>query len=151
MTLAISILFFGVAYSQKEVFSKSDLAIQGYDPVAYFKESKPVQGKKEFSHVWKDATWQFSSQENLTTFKANPEKFAPQFGGYCAYGVADGHKAPTSPDAWTVVGDKLYLNYNKDVRELWKKDQKNFIKKANENWPEVKKEKDWMQPRLNVK
>src|SRR5688572_20851360 len=99
------------AYSQKEVFSKSNLAIQGYDPVAYFKNSKPVQGKKEFSYSWKDATWNFASQENLEDFKNNPEKFAPQFGGYCAYGVADGHKAPTSPDAWTIVGDKLYLNY----------------------------------------
>lgn len=142
MMLAISILLFGEAYSQKEVFSKSDLAIQGYDAVAYFKEMKPVLGNKKFGYTWKGAMWQFSSAENLAAFKANPEKFAPQFGGYCAYGVADGHKASTSPDAWTVVDDKLYLNYNKDVRELWKKDQKNFIKKANENWPEVKKEKD---------
>ena len=130
------------AHSQREVFSKSNLAIQGYDAVAYFKNSKPVLGKKEFSYQWKDATWNFASQENLEDFKTNPEKFAPQFGGYCAYGVADGHKAPTSPDAWTIVDEKLYLNYNKDVRALWKKDQQAFIKKANENWSDVKKEKD---------
>lgn len=142
IVLAMSILFFGTAYSQKEIFSKSKLAIQGYDPVAYFKDSKPVQGKKEFTHTWKGAMWQFSSQENLAAFKTNPEKFAPQFGGYCAYGVADGHKAPTSPDAWTIVDGKLYLNYDTDVRALWKKDQQTFIQQANKNWPEVKKEKD---------
>jgi len=142
IALVVLTLTLGSVYSQKEVFSKSNLAIQGYDPVAYFKNSKPVQGKKEFSYSWRDATWNFASQENLADFKNNPEKFAPQFGGYCAYGVADGHKAPTSPDAWTIVDDKLYLNYNKDVRELWKKDQHGFIKKANKNWSTVKKEKD---------
>jgi YHS domain-containing protein len=130
-----------VGFSQ-EIFSKSDQAIQGYDAVAYFKDAKPVKGKNEFTYKWKDGVWYFSSQENLNDFKANPEKYAPQFGGYCAYGVADGHKATTSPDAWTIVNGKLYLNYNKDVRELWKKDQDGYIKKANRNWPEVQKQKD---------
>jgi YHS domain-containing protein len=142
IVLAAFILMIGSAYSQKEVFSKSDTAIQGYDAVAYFKNSKAMLGKKEFSYTWKGAAWNFTSKENMNDFKTNPEKFAPQFGGYCAYGVADGHKAPTSPDAWTIVDNKLYLNYNKDVRELWKKNQHGFIKKANENWPDVKKEKD---------
>jgi YHS domain-containing protein len=131
-----------LSFSQQEVFSKSNKAIQGYDPVAYFKESKPVKGKSEFSYSWKDGVWYFSNEENLNDFKANPEKYAPQFGGYCAYGVADGHKATTSPDAWTIVDGKLYLNYNKDVQQLWKKDQAGFIQKANTNWPEVRKQKD---------
>jgi YHS domain-containing protein len=135
-------LVLNAAIAQREVFSKSNQAIQGYDPVAYFKNSKPVKGKNEFTYDWKGGTWYFSNQENLTAFKANPEKFAPQFGGYCAYGVADGHKATTSPDAWSIVDGKLYLNYDKEVQALWKKDQQAFIKKAQEKWPEVKKEKD---------
>ncbi|MBL0741925.1 YHS domain-containing (seleno)protein [Chryseolinea lacunae] len=143
-TLLISMLLvlaISPSFAQ-EVFSKSGEAIQGYDPVAYFKVGKPVKGKSEFSYQWKDATWHFASAQNLEAFKASPETFAPQFGGYCAYGVADGHKATTSPDAWTIVGDKLYLNYNKDVMALWRKDQPGFIQKANANWPTVKKEKD---------
>jgi YHS domain-containing protein len=139
----VAVLFvLNSSLAQREVFSKSNQAIQGFDPVAYFKEAKPVKGKSEFSYAWKGSTWYFSNQENLNDFKANPDKFAPQFGGYCAYGVADGHKASTSPDAWTVVNGKLYLNYDKDVRELWKKDQKVFIKTAEEKWPQVKNEKD---------
>jgi len=129
-------------FAQREVFVKSEEAIRGYDPVAYFKERKPVEGKKAFSFVWKDATWLFSSNENLEDFKSNPTKYAPQFGGYCAYGMMQGHKAPTSPDAWTIVDDKLYLNYNTNVRDLWNKDQKGYIDTAIKNWPTVKLEKD---------
>ncbi|AYB30492.1 YHS domain-containing (seleno)protein [Chryseolinea soli] len=140
MTGIFLMLLLAPAFGQ-EVFSKSEAAIQGYDPVAYFKEAKPVEGKKEFSYTWKESTWLFSSAQNLNDFKANPEKFAPQFGGYCAYGMSQGHKASTSPDAWTIIDDKLYLNYNKDVLVLWRKDPAGYITKANTNWPTVKKEK----------
>lgn len=136
----LAIPFFALA--QSEVYKKSGVAINGYDPVAYFKESKPVKGKEEFTYSWKEANWQFANAQNLADFKANPTKYAPQFGGYCAYGVADGHKATTEPDAWTIVDGKLYLNYNKDVKNLWVKKQKEYIETANKNWPEVKKEKD---------
>ena len=129
------------AVAQSEFFSTDKGAISGYDPVAYFTDGKAVEGKKDISFVWKGEPWHFTSTKNLEMFKSNPEKYVPQFGGYCAYGVADGHKAKTDPQAWTVVDGKLYLNYNKDVQQLWKKDQKNFIIKANENWTEVKKEK----------
>ena len=114
----VLILIAGPAIAQEEIFSRSNAAIQGYDPVAYFKDSKPVKGKNEFSYVWKGATWNFVNSQNLNEFKSNPEAFAPQYGGYCAYGVADGHKATTSPDAWTIVEGKLYLNYNKEVQAL---------------------------------
>jgi YHS domain-containing protein len=130
------------AFAQKEVFTKSDEAIQGYDPVAYFKEGKPMKGKKEFSFLWNEATWIFASRENLAAFKIDPEKYAPQFGGYCAYGISEGHKAPTSPDAWTIVDGKLYLNYNKNVRSLWNEKQSDHIANANKNWPKIKLEKD---------
>lgn len=139
---AIILLSFVKVYSQSEVFIKSDAAIEGYDPVAYFKRAMPVKGRPEFSYNWKGAIWYFSSDQNLADFKNMPERFAPQFGGYCAYGMAEGHKASTSPDAWTVIDDKLYLNYNKDVKQLWDKDRPGYIEKANKNWPTVKKDKD---------
>jgi hypothetical protein len=121
-----------------EVFSTAQGAIGGYDPVAYFKEGKPVKGKQGFVSVWKDANWYFSTESNLKDFESDPVRYAPQYGGFCAYGTADGHKAPTQPDAWTVVDDKLYLNYNIDVKSLWKKDQQKLILKADSNWSTVK-------------
>lgn len=121
-----------------EVFSSTKGAINGYDPVAYFTNGKPVKGDSHFSLKWKEATWYFSSQMNLESFKNDPEKYAPQFGGYCAYGLSQGHKAPTEPDAFTIVDGKLYLNYNKDVKKKWLGDQSNYIMQANHNWPELK-------------
>ncbi len=127
-----------VSAQKAEVFSTSAGAIKGYDPVAYFTVGKPLKGDPKISVHWNDADWHFSSQTNLEAFKSSPEKYAPQFGGYCAYGVSDNHKAPTDPDAWTIVDGKLYLNYNKDVKELWSKDKPGFIKMANDLWPTIK-------------
>ena len=141
------ILFFVIistgfsAQSQKpEVFSTEDGAIAGYDPVAFFTESKPVQGKKELAFSWNGADWHFSSQENLDAFRANPEQYAPQYGGWCAYGTAAGHKSPTVPETWAVIDNKLYFNYNTAVQKLFNKNQKGLIGQANKNWPTVKKE-----------
>src|SRR6266851_3466344 len=92
------------ALAQKSpVFNTSDGAIHGYDAVAYFKEGKPVKGDPKFTYLWKDSKWLFSSQNDLDLFKANPDQYAPQYGGYCAYGASQGHKAPTDPQAWTVL------------------------------------------------
>jgi len=123
---------------QNEIFVKDNAAIGGFDAVAYFKESKSVKGLAEFSVSYKGANWFFASQANADLFKATPEKYEPQYGGYCAFGCSGGYKAKTSPDAWTIVGDKLYLNYNTDVRNEWNKDQQGYIRKAGSNWPEVK-------------
>lgn len=120
------------------VFNPADGAIHGYDPVAYFNESKPVKGDKKYSLSWNAATWYFANQKNLDAFKASPEKFAPQYGGYCAYGLADGHKAPTDPEAWLIADGKLYLNYNKAVQKMWKQKQAEYIETANKKWPEIK-------------
>jgi YHS domain-containing protein len=129
------------AFAQKSaVFITKAGAIGGYDPVAYFTESKPVKGTAALKYNWQGADWHFASQQNLNAFKAAPQKYAPQYGGYCAYGTSQGYKAPTEPDAWTVVGDKLYLNYNKKVKETWSKDQVAYIKKADANWPTVAKQ-----------
>jgi YHS domain-containing protein len=121
-----------------QVFATEAGAIGGYDPVAYFTQAQPVKGSKEISFKHADQIWYFASAENLEVFKSNPEKFAPQFGGYCAYGMSRGYKAKTEPDAWTIVEGKLYLNYNTDVRDIWNKKQSEFIEKANANWPTVK-------------
>lgn len=121
-----------------EVFITAERAIQGFDAVAYFKDSKAVKGSKEFTHVYAGASWYFASAENLNAFKKEPEKYAPQFGGYCAYGMSRGYKAKTDPDAWTIVNNKLYLNYNLDVRNIWNEKQLEFIEKADHNWPTVK-------------
>ncbi len=127
------------AKAQKsEIFAPGGKAIKGYDPVAFFKESKPVKGADSLSYTWKEATWLFSTRQNLEAFKADPDKYAPQYGGYCAYGTSQGHKAPTQTDTWTVVNDKLYFNYNSKVKELWTKDEAALIKTADEKWPEVK-------------
>lgn len=121
-----------------EVFSTKKGAINGYDAVAYFTQSKPVVGDTKFSTKWKGATWYFATKENQAAFKANPEKYAPQFGGYCAYGTSQGHKAPTDPDAWTIVDGKLFLNYSNDVKKKWSKNQKELIEKAYVEWPKIK-------------
>jgi len=123
-TIALLLSIISVTKAQKsEIFITDGSAIKGYDPVAFFKESKPVKGSENISFKYKDALWYFSSIENMESFKKSPEKFAPQYGGYCAYGTAAGHKAPTQTDTWTIVDDKLYFNYNGKVKEMWNKQQ----------------------------
>jgi YHS domain-containing protein len=141
ISLLVTVILFSLlsVFAQKSaVFEQSGKAIRGYDPVAYFTEAKPVMGKDELVYNWNNTNWYFSSQQNLDSFKTNPEKYAPQYGGYCAYGLSDGHKAPTSPDAWTIENGKLYLNYNTKVREYWSKNRDERIEKANKNWPDIK-------------
>lgn len=123
---------------KSEVFVSSGSAIKGYDAVAYFTEGKPVKGDKKFSYNWKGADWYFSSQQNRNSFKADPLKYAPQYGGYCAFGASEGHKAPIDPQAWTIVDNKLYLNYDKDIKTKWTKDQSIRIKQADMNWAKIK-------------
>lgn len=131
------LVHFTACTQQPEVYSSSGVAVNGYDVVSYFTELKPVKGSKDHSFQWKNTVWYFSSDKNLELFKSDPDKYAPQFGGYCAFGVAEDHTAPTKPDAWTIVDDKLYLNYNIDVRKMWREKQTEYIEQGNKNWPEV--------------
>ena len=110
-------------------------AIKGYDPVAYFTESKAVKGSKKFTHKWMDAKWRFSSQENKDLFVANPEKYAPQYGGYCAYAVSQNDTAGIDPDQFTILNGKLYLNYNKSINDKWTDNRDQFIIDADKHWP----------------
>ncbi len=138
-TLSVILFTAASSFAQKSsVFIQSGKAIGGYDPVAYFTEGKPVKGIDKLVYQWNNANWHFSSQQNLDSFKVKPEKYAPQYGGYCAYGLSNGYKAPTNADAWTIDNGKLYLNYNIDVREDWNKERKQRIEKADKNWPQVK-------------
>jgi len=115
----------------------SSLAVSGYDPVAYFKAGKPVEGTAKFETKWNGATWRFASAANLAAFKANPRSFAPQYGGYCAWAVSQGYTASTDPTAWRVVDNKLYLNYSHGVQRQWAEDVPGNIAKADKNWPKV--------------
>ena len=124
-----------LAAQQSAVFGSSGIAIKGYDAVAYFKALKPEKGSKQFSFTWNNADWLFSSQQNLDSFKLDPVKFAPQYGGYCAYGVSEDHKSPTDPEAWTISDGKLYLNYSLRIKELWRKEQAKRIADADVKWP----------------
>jgi YHS domain-containing protein len=113
------------------------VAIKGYDPVAYFTDSRPVRGMPEFKYVWKRSEWRFASSDHLEMFKKNPEKYAPRYGGYCAYAVSQGKTADIDPEAWTISEGKLYLNLDKDVHRLWEKNRQEYIRKADEHWPRM--------------
>ena len=119
--------------------NSSGLAIKGYDTVAYFTEGKPVKGSDQFTQAWNGATWRFSSAANRDRFAADPAKFAPQDGAYCAWAVHKNYTADTDPEAWKVVGGKLYLNYNKEVQSMWQKDVEARIAVADKNWPKLHK------------
>jgi len=123
-----------------QFFERNGLAIDGYDPVAYFIEMKPVKGSAQFRSDYQGSTFHFSSAAHRDVFMADPEKFAPQYGGYCAYGMARGYKAKIDPAAFTVVRDKLYLNYSDAVRTRWLSDVPGYIQQADANWPEVQKQ-----------
>jgi len=136
--LIAAVLFAHVALAAKPpIFSDQNGAIRGYDPVAYFTQRAPVKGSKEFRHEWRGATWYFASAENRDRFAADPDGYAPRYGGYCAYGVALGSAPEIDPRAWSIVDGKLYLNYNLPTRALWEKDIPGYIRKADANWPAV--------------
>lgn len=112
-------------------------AIRGYDPVAYHAEGKPVAGKRAHRVEWKGATWSFASAENKALFEGDPEKYAPRYGGYCAWAVSQGYTASIDPDAWSIVDGKLYLNYSLGVRDQWSQDIPGNIAKGDVNWPKL--------------
>ncbi len=112
-------------------------AIHGYDPVAYFTDQNPTMGESAFPYTWQDATWYFANEEHQRLFASNPEKYAPQYGGYCAYAVSKGSKADIDPAAWSIIDDKLYLNFNKSVQALWEQNSSEYIRMANQNWQKI--------------
>lgn len=143
--IAFSLLGAGLAVTPVALAEKppvykglfDEAAVGGYDAVAYFTAGKPVEGSKAFQHTYKGVTWRFASADNLAAFKANPEKYAPQYGGYCAWAVSQGYTAKGDPKAWKVVDGKLYLNYDLNIQKRWEKDIPGFIVKGDANWPKV--------------
>ena len=141
VTLYFAAALFATGFAQaiEPVYTSffSDKALSGYDPVAYFTDAKPVEGSSNFTFEYQDATWLFASAEHRDLFIANPAKYAPQYGGYCAWAVAQGKSASGDPQYWKVVDGKLYLNYDANVQKKWEADVPGFIKSADVNWPKV--------------
>ena len=139
MFIVLLVVGFVGSIHASQNFERNGLAIDGYDPVAYVTEKKPVKGSPEFRADFQGAIFLFASAAHRDVFAADPGKYAPQYGGYCAYGMAKGYKAAIDPGAFTVVGDKLYLNYSETVRSQWLSDIPGYIRRADANWPDVKK------------
>ncbi|AAZ25472.1 MULTISPECIES: YHS domain-containing (seleno)protein [Colwellia] len=116
----------------------NDLAIKGYDTVSYFTKGKPTKGSDKFTAAYNGAIYQFSTADNRDLFQSEPSKYAPQYGGFCAFGVTMNKKFDTDPTAWHIRGDKLYLNLNKDVQKKWVTDIPGYIETAQINWVDIK-------------
>jgi YHS domain-containing protein len=122
-----------------EFFEKDGLALRGHDPVAYFTQGAPAKGRPEHRAEYKGSTFLFATPAHRDAFVADPARYAPQYGGFCAFGLAGGYKAAIDPEAWSIVDGKLYLNYNRAVQQQWSADVPGFIAKADRHWPAVMK------------
>lgn len=129
------------AFAEPPVYTGrfSDIAVQGHDPVAYFKDGKPVKGISSITAEYQGATFRFANAANRDAFLADPEKYAPQYGGYCAWAVSQGYHAKGDARFWKIVDGKLYLNYNASVQETWETDVPGFIEGGDKNWPKINK------------
>ena len=137
--VAVALLFGGLAHADNPPVAIDDAgrAIRGYDAVAYFADGEPQPGSAAFSHDWNGAVWLFASAAHRNTFKANPENYAPQFGGYCAYTITKGHVQEARPEVWSIVDDKLYLNLGPGAQKKWRTDVPGNIARAVNNWPDA--------------
>lgn len=119
------------------VFTDRGLAIRGHDPVAYFRDGRPVRGLAAFTYEWQGVTWRFATIANRDAFAADPDRYAPQFGGFCAFAVAHGYHAPIDPTAWKIVDGRLYLNFDRATQRRWEADIPGFIARGEAHWPAV--------------
>ncbi len=139
--LVLLILLLGISispvYAIDEIYTGflSKNAVGGYDSVAYFTEGRPVEGESKFATTYKGTKWLFSSQKNLDLFKANPDKYAPQYGGYCAWAVSQGYTAKGDPQHWEIFEGRLYLNFNASIQERWSGNKAELVSKADRLWP----------------
>jgi len=134
-----ALLALAVAPARADDAQKSyRLAIKGYDPVAYFTEGKAVAGRPEFELVWNESRWRFASAAHRDRFRADADRYAPQYAGYCALGIAKGEKYEVDPKMWTIVDGKLYLNFDREIREDWRKHKIANIRKADSRWQAIR-------------
>lgn len=132
----------GTAAHAGAIFVTDGIAIHGYDPVAYFTEHRPVKGSPEHAWAYRGATFWFASDAHRAVFQADPDHYAPRYGGFCAFAAANGAKATTEPDDFTILGDRLYLNHDDAVQSLWRKDAAGNVAKADARWPTVESQPD---------
>lgn len=140
IAIALAACLFASPASADKINTEGGPAVRGTDVVAYFSEGKPVAGSPQFTHQWNGAEWRFASAANRDAFAADPAKYAPQYGGFCAWAVSQNYTAPIDPDAWKIVDGKLYLNYSRFVQLRWQLDTQGNISKADANWPKLGKE-----------
>ncbi len=130
----------GSAFFGRAALAQEKLAIKGYDPVAYFTLGRATPGTTEFEHVWHNMRWRFATKEHRDRFVADPVRYAPQYDGFCAMGLAmDGKKYEVDPEAWAVVEGKLYLTFNREALEAWRKNLKTNVDRADSAWQASKK------------
>lgn len=136
-TLAVPVgaLLFPRSAQAGAVNAEDGLAVRGIDVVAYVPDGRPVQGLAAFTHSWQGTTWRFASAANRDRFAADPARYAPAYGGFCAYAVSEGYTAPIDPEAWKIVDGRLYLNYDRSVQRRWERDIPGRIARADANWP----------------
>ena len=119
--------------------SWTGVALKGYDVVEYFKDHKPIKGSSDFMIEYNHAKWYFATAEDRDAFSKAPQNYAPQYGGFCAFAVSQNHTADIDPNAWTIVNNKLYLNYNSSIQARWNQDRDQLIAQANQHWPNLNK------------
>ena len=138
LVLAVVLLCITISSSSAKPYYTTikEGAIRGYDPVAYFSQSEAKKGSDEFAYEWEGVVWYFVSEENLQAFQENPQKYAPQYGGFCAYAVVNGQVAVSDPNAWSIHNEKLYLNFNQQVKNIWLLNKEEYILNADRNWQE---------------
>lgn len=136
LQVSVSLTLAGLVESG-QFYEKNGVAIDGYDPVAYFEDHRAVKGRPSFSSIYQGSVFHFSSPAHLAVFVEAPERFAPQFGGFCAYGVAEGVKAKSEGEVWEIVAGKLYLNYDSTIQRKWIGGKEVFIRAAEASWPTV--------------
>lgn len=134
----ILLILFSASLSAESIFKTGGIAIEGFDAVNYHTAKAAVRGKTDFSHTWNGAKWLFVNQHNRDLFAKNPQQYAPEYGGYCAYAAAKGALAPVDPTVWTIHNDKLYLNFSRGVGEQWNTDKTNHIISADKHWKKLK-------------
>lgn len=130
-------LLFPALARAAQVNAEGGVAVRGTDVVAYVTEGRPVAGRVEFTHAWRGADWRFASAANRDRFAAQPERFAPAYGGFCAFAVSEGYTAPIDPAAWRIVDGRLFLNYDRSVQRRWERDIPGRIARADANWPRL--------------